>query len=54
MTHLLNYMNRDKIEILKTKFEKTKEVSPKECGVHPKFCLDKTTDEYWEKYKKKN
>ena len=53
MTHLLNYMNRDKIEILKTKFEKAKEVSPKECGVHPKFCLDKTTDEYWEKYKKK-
>jgi hypothetical protein len=46
-------MNRDKIKNLKAKFEKSKEVNPKELGVHPKFCLDKTTDEFWEKYKNK-
>ena len=53
LKNLFSYMNSQKTKILEKKFKKSKEITPKELGVHPKFCLDKTTDEFWEEYKKK-
>ena len=48
---LLKCMNRENIEKLRAKFKKTGNVTPKDLGIHPKFCLDKDTEEYWSKYK---
>jgi len=53
LKNLFSYMNTQKIKILEKKFKNSKDITPKEIGVHPKFCLDKTTDEFWEDYKKK-
>ena len=48
---LLKCMNRENIEKLRAKFKKTGNITPKDLGIHPKFCLDKDTEEYWSKYK---
>ena len=41
-------MNYEKIEKLEFQFQKLGDLTPKEIGIDPKFCLDKETDEYME------
>ena len=53
MKNLFSYMNIQKMRILESRFKKSKEITPSELGVNPKFCLDKTTEDFWEDYKKK-
>ena len=45
------FMNYDKIENLQSKFIKLGNLTPKEIGVNPKFCLDKETDKFMKDYK---
>jgi hypothetical protein len=44
-------MNYEKIEKLEFQFKKIGELTPKEIGIDPKFCLDKETDEYMKQFK---
>ena len=53
MKNLFSYMNIQKIKILESRFKQNKDLTPKELGISPKFCLDKTSEEFWEDYKKR-
>ena len=44
-------MNSENIEKLNSKFKNYENITPKDLGIHPKFCLDKDTEEYWTNYK---
>ena len=48
---ILLSMNYEKIMRLEKQFKKFGELTPKEIGVSPKFCLDKVTEEYMKEYK---
>ena len=48
---ILSSMNNEKIINLEKQFKKFGELSPKEIGVSPKFCLDVVTEEYMKEYK---
>ena len=52
MKNLFFYMNIQKIKILDTTFKQNKKITPKDLGVSPKYCLDKTSEEFWENYQK--
>ena len=51
MFDLFFYMNIKTIEALEYKFDKNKDITPKKCGIHAKFCLNDETEQYWKKYK---
>ena len=53
MKNLFSYMNSKKIKILESRFKESKDITPKEVGISPKFCLDKTSEEFWEEYQKR-
>jgi hypothetical protein len=44
-------MNFDNIERLSSQFQKIGDLTPSDLGIQPKFCLDKTTDEFIKKLK---
>lgn len=48
---LFKYMNSENIEKLNSKFKKYENITPKDLGIHPKFCLDEETEKYWTNYK---
>ena len=45
-------MNKKKINDVKSALDKCKNITPKELGINPKFCLDKVSEEFWNDYKK--
>jgi hypothetical protein len=49
---ILSSMNNEKMINLEKQFKKFGELTPKEIGVSPKFCLDEVTEEYMKEYKK--
>ena len=51
VSKILSYMNYEKILRLEKQFKKFGELTPKEIGVNPKFCLDQVTEEYMREYK---
>jgi hypothetical protein len=52
ISKILFCMNYEKIMSLEKQFKKFGELTPKEIGVSPKFCLDEVTEEYMKEYKK--
>ena len=44
------YSNKEKAKQLEKKFESFGEITPKETGVSPKFCLDKESEEFLKEY----
>ena len=52
VSKILFCMNYEKIMSLEKQFKKFGELTPKEIGVSPKFCLDEVTEEYMKEYKK--
>ena len=51
VSKIFYYMNYEKIEKLEFQFKKIGELTPKEIGIDPKFCLDQETDEYMKQFK---
>ena len=50
---LFSEMNAKKIEKLELKLKSNENITPREIGIKPKFCLDKESEEFWEDYKNK-
>ena len=50
---LFKYMNNEKISELESKLVQSKNINPKDCGVHPKFCLNEDSEKFWKEYKNK-
>ena len=48
---IFRFMNFDNIERLSSQFQKIGDLTPSDLGIQPKFCLDKTTDEFIKKLK---
>jgi len=48
---ILKCMNNEKILNLEKQFKKLGELTPKEIGISPKFCLDEVTEEYMKEFK---
>ena len=46
LSKIFSNMNYEKIEKLESQFIKLGNLTPKEFGISPKFCLDKNTDEF--------
>ena len=46
ISQIFYYMNIEKIEKLESQFKNIGELTPKEIGIHPKFCLDKDIEEF--------
>ena len=46
-------MNNEKIAELESKLVQSKNINPKGCGVHPKFCLNEDSEKFWKEYKNK-
>ena len=46
-------MNAKKMEKLELKLKSNENITPREIGIKPKFCLDKESEEFWEDYKNK-
>ena len=46
-------MNQEKISELESKLVQSKNITPKDCGVHPKFCLNEDSEKFWKEYKNK-
>ena len=54
LSKILSCMNYSKIEQLESQFNKLGELTPKDFGITPKFCLDKFTDEFMKELKSNN
>lgn len=54
VSNIFSAMNNDKITKLKKQFEKLGDITPREIGINPKFCLDKETEKYMMEIKNKN
>ena len=50
---LFSEMNSKKMEKLELKLKSNENITPREIGIKPKFCLDKESEEFWEDYKNK-
>ena len=50
---LFSEMNAKKMEKLELKLKSNENITPREIGIKPKFCLDKESEEFWEDYKNK-
>ena len=50
VSKIFYFMNYEKIEKLELQFQKIGELTPKDIGINPKFCLDKETDEYMKQF----
>ena len=46
-------MNQEKISELESKLVQSKNINPKDCGVHPKFCLNEDSEKFWKECKNK-
>ena len=54
LSKIFSYMNNEKIEKLRSQFQKLGELTPKDFGISAKFCLDKNTDEFMKELKNNN
>ena len=50
---LFSEMNSKKMEKFELKLKSNENITPREIGIKPKFCLDKESEEFWEDYKNK-
>ena len=50
---LFSEMNAKKMEKFELKLKSNENITPREIGIKPKFCLDKESEEFWEDYKNK-
>ena len=54
LSKIFSNMNYEKIEKLESQFIKLGNLTPKEFGISPKFCLDKNTDEFIKELRNNN
>ena len=50
---LFSEMNSKKMEKFEFKLKSNENITPREIGIKPKFCLNKESEEFWEDYKNK-